>query len=50
MFTSSSPKDENLYVLNGTETIEKIASGENSGYTGGYSAAEPIKITSAEIE
>ena len=25
MFTSSSPKDENLYVLNGTETIENLA-------------------------
>ena len=37
-------------VVSGTETIAKIASGENSGYTGGYSAAEPIKITSAEIE
>ncbi len=36
-------------VVSGTETIEKIASGENSGYTGGYSALEPVKINSVEI-
>ena len=28
---------------------EKIAKGENSGYTGGFSALEPVKINSVEI-
>ena len=36
-------------VVSGMETAEKIAAGANSGYTGGYSAAEPQKILSAEI-
>ena len=36
-------------VVSGMEVAEKIAAGENSGYTGGYSAAEPVKIISAEI-
>ena len=36
-------------VLSGTEVIESIASGETSGYTGGYSALEPVKIISVEI-
>ena len=37
-------------VVSGMETAEKIAAGANSGYTGGYSAAEPQKIISAEIK
>lgn len=36
-------------VTSGFETLEKISSGENSGYTGGYLAAEPVKINSVEI-
>lgn len=36
-------------VISGMETAEKIASGENSGYTGGYSAKEPVIIESIEI-
>lgn len=36
-------------VVSGTETVETIGKKENSGYTGGYSAAEPIKINSVEI-
>lgn len=36
-------------VISGMEIIEKIAAKENLGYTGGYSAEEPVKIISAEI-
>lgn len=36
-------------VSSGSMTIEKIAKGENSGYTGGFSALEPVKINSVEI-
>ncbi|MBQ3561281.1 MAG: peptidylprolyl isomerase [Oscillospiraceae bacterium] len=36
-------------VTSGMEVAEKIAAKENSGYTGGYSAAEPVKILSIEI-
>ena len=36
-------------VVSGTETVRKIAEKENSGYTGGYLAAEPIPIKSIEI-
>lgn len=36
-------------VVSGMETVLEIAGGENSGYTGGYLAAEPVKINSVEI-
>ncbi len=36
-------------VSSGAEVIEKISGGENSGYTGGYSPLEPVKINSVEI-
>lgn len=36
-------------VIFGMETAEKIAAKENFGYTGGYAAAEPVKITKTEI-
>ena len=36
-------------VTSGFKTVEKIASGENSGYTGGFSAVSPVKINSVEI-
>ena len=36
-------------VTSGMEVAKAIAVGENSGYTGGYSAAEPVKILSVEI-
>lgn len=36
-------------AVSGFDIIEKIASGENSGYTGGYSAVSPVKIISVEI-
>ena len=36
-------------VSSGNEVIEKIEKGENSGYTGGFSALEPVKINSVEI-
>ena len=36
-------------VTLGWETVENIVSGENSGYTGGYAAENPLKIISAKI-
>lgn len=36
-------------VVSGTEIVDSIASGENSGYTGGFSALEPVKINDIEI-
>ena len=36
-------------VTKGMETVMKISAKENSGYTGGYSATEPVKITGTEI-
>ena len=36
-------------VSSGNEIVEKIENGENSGYTGGFSAFEPVKINSVEI-
>ncbi len=36
-------------VSSGNEVIEKIAKGKSSGYTGGFSALEPVKINSVEI-
>ena len=36
-------------VVSGTETIEAIFEGENSGYTGGYSLLEPAKINELKI-
>ncbi len=36
-------------AVSGTETVDSIAAGENSGYTGGYSAVEPVKINSVKI-
>ena len=36
-------------VSSGFKTVEKIAFGENSGYTGGFSAVSPVKINSVEI-
>ena len=36
-------------IISGFDTVEKIASAENSGYTGGYSAISPAKIISVEI-
>ena len=36
-------------IISGSDIVEEIASGKNSGYTGGYSALEPVKIISAEI-
>ena len=36
-------------VVSGMETVLEIAEKENSGYTGGYLAAEPEKIISLEI-
>lgn len=36
-------------VVSGSENIGYISEGENSGYAGGYSAAEPVKIKSIEI-
>ena len=36
-------------VTFGWETVDSIAAGENSGYTGGYAAKNPVKIISAKI-
>lgn len=36
-------------VVSGSDVIEEIKNGENSGYTGGFSALEPVKINSVEI-
>ena len=36
-------------VVSGKEVIEAIFEGENSGYTGGYSLLEPIKINELKI-
>ena len=36
-------------VVSGTEAIEAIFEGENSGYTGGYSILEPVKINELKI-
>ena len=36
-------------VSEGKETVEKISKKENSGYVGGYSPLEPVKIKSVEI-
>lgn len=33
----------------GFETVFEIEKGENSGYTGGFSAAEPVAVTDIEI-
>ncbi len=36
-------------VTSGMDAVYEIASGENSGFTGGYSAANPVAITEIEI-
>ena len=36
-------------ISSGENVIEKIKNSENSGYTGGFSLLEPIKIKSVEI-
>ncbi len=36
-------------VISGMETAEKIAKGENAGYTGGYFAENPVAIKNIEI-
>ena len=36
-------------VVSGFDVIEDIKNGKNSGYTGGFSAIEPVKIKSVEI-
>ncbi|MBQ7875043.1 MAG: peptidylprolyl isomerase [Oscillospiraceae bacterium] len=36
-------------VVSGMETAKTIMNSENSGYSGGYSAAEPVKINDIEI-
>ena len=45
--------EENLVVFgkisSGKGVIKAISEGKNSGYTGGYSALEPVKINSVEI-
>ena len=45
--------EENLLVfgsvVSGFEVIKAIESAENSGYVGGYSPLEPVKIISVEI-
>ena len=45
--------EENLIVFgkisSGKEVVKAISEGKNSGFTGGYSALEPVKINSVEI-
>ena len=45
--------EENLVVFgkisSGKEVIKAVSEGKNSGFTGGYSALEPVKINSVEI-
>ena len=36
-------------VVSGKEVIKAISEGKNSGFTGGFSALEPVKINSVEI-
>ncbi len=36
-------------VIEGFDVLEKIAASENSGYTGGYAAEEPVEIISVSI-
>ena len=45
--------EENLVVfgmvISGKDTVKAISEGKNSGFTGGFSALEPVKINSVEI-